>query len=170
MKAVRIRQLFCFFLFFIPLNLYIIGKTMGFGVQWSLFLYQESVSNNFISLFQNINYIINGYYTGITALSIWLWMFGAILMIIALIFTFPLKPEIIPSAKISGIIIICAGILFTSSIMVQYGPYFHGPAGTAIPIGLPVLFVIGGWMYVAAQNEETVDEEDGVQVIAEESG
>ena len=29
------------------------------------------------------------------------------------------------------------------STMVQYGPLFHGPAGIAIPIGLPLLVVIG---------------------------
>jgi hypothetical protein len=163
MKVVRIRQLFCIFLFFIPLNLYIIGKTMGFGIQWSLFLYQESVSNNVISIFQNINYIIGGYYTGITALSIWLWMFGAILMIIALIFSLTLKPDILTNAKITGIIIICSGIFFLLSIMVQYGPYFHGPAGTAIPIGLPVLFVIGGWMLMEGQKGEEAGVHEGQQ-------
>lgn len=167
MKTVRIRQLLCFCLFFIPLNLYIIGKTMGFGIQWSLFLYQESVSNNFVSIFQNINYIIYGYYTGMTALSVWLWMFGAIFMIIALVFSFNPKPERIPGVKISGIITICAGVLFLLSLMVQYGLLFHGPAGTAIPIGLPVLFVIGGWMYMEGRKEEAGDGVQDVQGIDE---
>jgi len=33
-----------------------------------------------------------------------------------------------------------------------------------------VLFVIGGWMYMEGQREETGDEDDDVQGIAEESG
>ena len=28
-----------------------------------------------------------------------------------------------------------------------------------IPVGLPVLFVIGGWMYMEGRNEEAGDEE-----------
>ena len=169
MKPVQIRQLFCFFLFFIPLNLYIIGKNFGFGIQWSLFLYQESVSNNYVSIFQNINYIIYGYYTGMTALSVWLWMLGAILMIIALVSTFAIKSDMLYSSKMTGIIIFCSGLVFLFSIIVQYGPLFHGPAGTAIPIGLPVLFVIGGWMYMEGQKEEAGDDEEEVQEIGEGS-
>jgi hypothetical protein len=42
------------------------------------------------------------------------------------------------------------------------------PAGTAIPIGLPVLFVIGGWMYMEGRKEEAGDEEGEVQGISEE--
>jgi len=43
-------------------------------------------------------------------------------------------------------------------------------AGIAIPIGLPVLFVIGGWMYSEGRKEEAWDEEEEVQGVAEETG
>jgi hypothetical protein len=39
-----------------------------------------------------------------------------------------------------------------------------------IPIGLPVLFVIGGWMYMEGQKKEAGDEEEEVQEIDEVSG
>jgi hypothetical protein len=43
---------------------------------------------------------------------------------------------------------------------------FHSsPAGIAIPIGLPVLFVIGGWMYMEGQKEEAGDEKEEVQGV-----
>ncbi len=37
--------------------------------------------------------------------------------------------------------------LLMVSTMVQYGPFFNGPAGIAIPIGLPVLIVIGYFLW-----------------------
>ena len=43
------------------------------------------------------------------------------------------------------------------------------PAGIAIPIGLPVLFVIGGWMFMEGQKEEEAgDKERDVQGVVEE--
>ena len=72
--------------------------------------------------------------------------------------------------KRGGTLIITAGILFSSSIIIQYGPLFHGPAGIAIPVGLPVLFVIRGWMYMEGHKGEAGDEEDEVQRINEETG
>jgi len=38
-----------------------------------------------------------------------------------------------------------------------------------ISIGIPVLFVIGCWMYMEGQKEEVGDEEDVGQGIAKES-
>lgn len=37
-----------------------------------------------------------------------------------------------------------------------------------IPIGLPDLFVIGGWIFMEGQKEEVVDEEEEVKGIVEE--
>ena len=53
--------------------------------------------------------------------------------------------------------------------MLQFGPYFHGPVGIAIPIGIPLMFVIGGWMYMEGQKEEAGNEDQDVQGIDEES-
>ena len=48
---------------------------------------------------------------------------------------------------------------------------FHSFAvGIAIPIGLPVLIVIGGWMFMEGRKEEVGDEEDEVQGIDDEQG
>ncbi len=44
--------------------------------------------------------------------------------------------------------------------MDQYGPLFHGPAGIAIPIGLPLLVVIGYLLWKDAAGTGTVDECD----------
>jgi len=157
-------------LFFIPLNLYIIGRAFGFGLQWSLFRYQESgMGNSFISIFQDINYVINGQYTGITAFSTVLWVFGAVLMIPALVLLFIPVFKTINMSKISGIITICAGIFMVFSLIVHYGLRFNGPAGTAIPVGLPVMFVIGGWMFTEGRKEETGDDEEDLHEVDEGS-
>jgi hypothetical protein len=39
----------------------------------------------------------------------------------------------------------------------------------AIIIGLPFLFVIGGWMYMEGRKKEAGDEKEEVQGIAEDS-
>ena len=44
------------------------------------------------------------------------------------------------------------------------------PAVNTIPIGLPVLFVVGGWMYGVGAKVGGWDEVDMVQGIAEEIG
>ena len=36
-------------------------------------------------------------------------------------------------------------------------------AGTTIPIGIPVLFVIGGWMFMEGQREEEADDQEGLR-------
>ncbi|MDD1701647.1 MAG: hypothetical protein LUQ31_01535 [Methanoregula sp.] len=49
--------------------------------------------------------------------------------------------------KAAAIVTIAAGCLFLLADMIQYGILFHGPAGFAIPIGVPVILVCGWWMY-----------------------
>jgi len=34
-----------------------------------------------------------------------------------------------------------------ASLIQQYGPLLHGPAGIAIPVGLPLVFAVGWWVY-----------------------
>jgi len=41
----------------------------------------------------------------------------------------------------------------------QYGPFFHGPAGCCVPVGLPLIFGIA-WFVWRSEDEEA-EEEDG---------
>jgi hypothetical protein len=50
--------------------------------------------------------------------------------------------------------------------MAQYGPFFHGPAGVSIPVGVPAVIGIGWWMYrdrgeLADRNDEQGMKDEG---------
>jgi hypothetical protein len=156
----------------IPINIYIIGEDfVGAGIQFPFFRFQVSyLGNSFISIIQEISYIYQGVITGISSISLLFWIFGSLLLLLSIFIPF-LKFRFIRNGnQFSGLMILFSGILFLISVVIQYGPYFFGPAGTAIPIGLPVMFVIGGWMYLEGRKEEDGDEEEEMQGINEGSG
>jgi hypothetical protein len=57
----------------------------------------------------------------------------------------------------SGILGILSGILFLLSIILHYGPLFHNTSGIAIPLGLPILLLIGIWMYLWKDPDNKTD-------------
>jgi len=171
LKGLRKEQIFSIIALMIPINIYIIGDFLGAGFQTSLFKFQiSSYGSSFILVTRDLSYVISGIYKGQTALSTLLWVIGVCFLVSSIFILFLESGASDNLKKRSGTLIIIAGILFISSIIVQYGPFFHGPAGTAIPIGLPVLFVIGGWMYMEGRKEEVGDEVQEVQGIDEKTG
>jgi cadmium resistance protein CadD (predicted permease) len=135
-------------IFLIPVNIYVIGEWLGTGVQWALFRYQQTyVGNCILPISNDFEYISLGIYSGKTALSVIVWFFAVILIIISLILLVSsLKDERI-KRKYCGGILIGAGILFLASCMIQYGLLFNGPAGICIPIGVPAILIAGWWMW-----------------------
>ena len=166
----KIDSLFLLALFALPINIYIIGDFLGAGVQFALVRFQISYQGNSILYVTNdLNYVLLGIYQNLSALSVIFWIIGVLLLVFAIVLLHISKINISIIRKRVGLLILTTTILFLASLISQYGPIFHGPAGTAIPIGLPVLFVIGGWMYMEGQKEEAGDEEEEEQVIDEES-
>ena len=145
-RLLFIRILLCM----IPVNIYIIGKDMiGAGIQFPFFRFQISyLGDSLVSIAQEISYVVQGVITGISRLSLLLWILGSFFLFLSVFFPLLKSQFIRKYDRNSGILILLSGILFLTSIFTQYGLYLYGPAGTAIPIGLPVLFVIGGWMYM----------------------
>jgi len=131
----------------VPINIYVIGNYYGAGVQFAVFRYQESyLGSIFITFFRDINYVLNGTITNKSAISIFIWFFGVIFLILAICLILILNDK---NNKIqnSGIFIILAAIFFLLSLIIQYGPLLSGPAGTTIPIGIPVLIIIGLYIF-----------------------
>ena len=151
MKALHPRQtdiLINLLLFVIPINIYVIGEWLGTGVQWALFRYQQTyLGSNLLPVSRDIEYITLGVFTGKTALSVIVWFFAVILLVISLVLLVADQKEKTVRRKHSGGILIFAGILFLASCMIQYGPLFNGPAGISIPIGVPMILVAGWWMW-----------------------
>jgi hypothetical protein len=128
-------------LFIIPLNFFIIGNSIGIGVQWAFFRYQDSyLGSSFIPVTNDIGYILNGVLTGKTVISEILIIIAAIGFIIAFLI---LLSNYSHAIQISGIITIANGIFLLISTMVQYGPWLHGASGESMPIGVPLILVIG---------------------------
>lgn len=167
LKGIRKEQILSLILLVIPINIYVIGSSIGSGLQTPLFKFQMTgYGSFFIPVTSDLYYITSGHYKGQTALSTLLGVIGVCFLVSAILLLFLEMGAYDEIKKRAGIIIIIAGNLFLGSIIIQYGPLFNGPAGIAIPIGLPVLFVVGGWMYWEGLKDKARD--DVVQGIAGE--
>jgi len=136
-------------LFFIPLNIYVIGDWMGSGIQWALIRYQNSPwGHSFIPVTKDIGYILEGIISGKSAVSSVIWDLGIICLLVSFILLL-IAQQLFSDRKIqsAGIIILTSGSLFLISDVIQYGPLFYGPSGFAIPVGLPLVFFTGILMY-----------------------
>ena len=145
----RIPLILILLLFVIPLNIYVIGEWIGTGIQWALFRYQDTLyGSNLITLTMDFEYITKGILTGKTVFSIAFWIAGTILFIIAFIALGVMVLEGMNEKKhLSGLLVIASGILYLASCMIQYGPFFRGPAGISIPVGIPLILAIGWLIY-----------------------
>jgi len=153
-------------IFLIPMNIYIIGDWMGAGIQWIFFRYINAMDRSGIQLLnREIDFITYGIITGKSASALILWIVGFMLIILAtsmvVYSTTYTSPGLIKKA---AFINIGGAVVFLVSIFIQYGFFLHGPAGMAIPFGIPVLFVIGYLQYrescIMENNPEYKDEDD----------
>lgn len=137
------------FLFVIPMNVYVIGDWMGAGIQWVFIRYIHAMDrNSFLPLYREISLVISGLLSGKSAIASVLWAAGAILVIMAtiLIIYSIIKTDPVTLKK-AAFINVAGAILFLLSVFLQYGILLHGPAGIAIPFGIPVLLIIAYWQY-----------------------
>ena len=126
----------------VPVNIYIIGDWLGTGVQWPLFRYQETyLGGNFLTILADAGYVLQGTLRGRTALSTGMWIFGAIILVSG--FLIALFGEEEGSRRTRGYLLVSGSLLFLLSIAIQYGPILNGPAGMALPVGIPALLVLG---------------------------
>ena len=152
-------------LFLVPLDIYVIGDWIGSGVQWALFRYQDtSYGTSLITLDREIWYVTSGVITGKSALSISLWVAGAVLLFIScIVLAVLLAEEMDEHFRIPGLLVIAAGILLLLSCMTQYGPLLSGPAGFSVPVGIPLVWVVG-WLIFSQEKleQQEADEEEEV--------
>jgi hypothetical protein len=152
----------------VPLNLYVVGDWLGSGIQWALFRYQETYAGTSIIPFtSDLGYIISGTITGRTALSMFAGACGSCLLIVAfclVLFPSPAEPE--RRMKIAGILTLAGGLVFLGSSFHQYGIFLNGPAGLTIPVGIPLVLIIGWIAYSGfylrffPYDEESGEEDD----------
>ena len=151
MSRFNIPKILPWLLFFIPLNIYVIGEWLGTGVQWALFRYQESyLGPSLIFANQDLQYILDGYISGKTALSVLFWITGLIFLVLAVFICSGDRGK--AGTRPSGILCVFCGSTFLIADVIQYGIFLHGPAGICIPVGIPLIFIVGGWLYFEKGN------------------
>ncbi len=144
------------FALFAPINMYIIGDAIGFGIQGIFFRYQKTyLGDNFVTIFRDAEYVTEGIITGKTAISYGVWILGALILVAALILLLISSVEggSDCQARFAGIGVILAAVLFLVSCCIQYGITLHGPAGMTFPFGIPLLIYIGYLLFKDGQEE-----------------
>ena len=132
------------FLFFLPLQCYIIGNDFGVGVQGAMYRYQMTgLGNSVIPITYEIEYVTSGIYTDYAALSVIFWVSGsfvlAITTIISLAFWDKL-PYHIFNYILLGMSV--STIFFLISCFSRYGFFLSGPAGTCLPSGVLLMAIL----------------------------
>jgi hypothetical protein len=134
-------------IFCVPVSVYVIGSMVGAGVQFPLFRYQETyMGANVITIFRDLQYVLEGTITGRSALMPVFWVAGVVSGIVGLasVAVLPCKSRLY-SPRRGGMCIMGAGLLYLVALIAQYGPSFSSSGGYAIPVGIPVL-LLAGWL------------------------
>lgn len=136
-------------LFIVPINIYVIGDWLGAGIQWGLFRYVQSyIGSSLIFFTKYITYISEGTLIGRSALAAGLDIIAAVCLILAFcIVLWGYLTGSIIYVRAAAVVTLVAGCIFLIADMLLYGIFFHGLAGSAIPVGVPVIIACGWWMY-----------------------
>lgn len=161
MNKFKIPLLLQCLVFLIPINIYVIGDWLGTGLQWALFRYQQTyLGNSLILVIKDITYVFNGTISGRSGISLIMWAIGVLLFIIATILViFANIDEDSSLIRKASIFTITGGIIIAFSILVQYGLLLNSQSGFAIPVGIPIILIIGWWMYQGMYEPDDLDNE-----------
>lgn len=141
----------------IPLNIYMWGDWILVSLQWAFFRYQDTAAGSGIfTINRDISFILLGFSTGIhNILAVVFWTAGSILLLAGILLTLYgcIREEAL-RIRTASFFTLGAGILFGLSALERF------TGGFAIPLGLPVLFIIA-WITYRQQPEPGEDEPDG---------
>jgi len=148
-RSITTIRIISLFILLIPVYFFIIGDNYGSGFQTPLFRYQDIFLGSFIIFTSNDVYnVTTGFFQGAMVPTVIFWCLGSIFLIVNIILLFVCTTPVERIIRRSGIIIIISGIFFLVSLILHYGPLFHNSYGIAVPLGLPLYFLIGIWMYL----------------------
>lgn len=137
----------CLIFFILPLQVFIIGDSAGIGIQGSVYRYQwTGYGTFFFPITQEVVFVLNGTYSGRTALSVILWVAGTVLLACTAVFSFCHADDTTINYYrqiMYGLIVSCG--IYLGSCIAQYGFLFHGPGGLSLPLG--ILLIIG-WIAI----------------------
>jgi hypothetical protein len=144
------------------------GNYLLVDVQWALFRFQVTEYGNSLLLgYKDILYIYLGLNTGIYNIAAaGLWATGSIVLFIGLLITVYAAyiEEEFSLLKKASYFTISGGILLGLSAMFR----FNG--GYAIPIGIPIILIIGWWMYQENLDNDEDDEDNDDKMASDDDG
>ena len=144
MTRLRLILAFQFLILLIPLNVYMWGEWLLVNIQWALFRYQQSPYGNSLILgHKDIMYIYLGQTTGLYNIAAALfWTAGALVLLAGLCYTLiAINRHDSGTIRMASYCTISGGIFFCCSAISRF------LGGFAIPVGVPVIFILGWWMY-----------------------
>jgi len=161
MNRFKLSLIFQCLIFLIPLNIYMWGDWILVNVQWALFRYQQSpYGDSLIVGYKDMLYILQGLSTGLyTIAAAVLWTIGTLILLAGLIITIvAYTREESEKLRTASYFTLAGGIFLGLSALCR----FNG--GFAIPIGVPIILIIGWWMYKETDETDEHDNEpeDGV--------
>jgi hypothetical protein len=160
MNRFKLSLIFQCLIFLIPLNIYMWGDWILVSVQWALFRYMQTPYGDSLILgYKDILYILQGQSTGLYNIgSAVFWTAGVLILLAGLIITIvAFTREESDKLKTASYFTLAGGIFLGFSALCR----FNG--GFAIPIGVPIILIIGWWMYKSADDtDETVYEPEDV--------
>jgi hypothetical protein len=159
-------------LFAMPQSIFVIGDYVAVGIRFSFFRFQmvfQSIPQpdgslstvttpSIITVVRELQFIASGIVGsafGRTAVATYVWLAGLIVLIAAAALVISWQVLDNPDhARYPGPLIIITGVLFLVWAMVQFGPFFSGPVGYSIPVGVPFLWYAGYQLMQAANRGE----------------
>ncbi|WP_342770755.1 MULTISPECIES: hypothetical protein [unclassified Methanoculleus] len=146
----------------LPVNIYTLGDAIGAALQFPFLRYQETyLGTSVITVFRDLDYVTSGTITGRSALSILLQLCGTSLLIAAIVYFAARRQENYESFKKPlALLVGGAGGAYLLSCLIQYGPLLHGPAGFAVPVGVPLILAVAWYILRAEDDEDEYNEED----------
>ncbi len=149
-----------FLCFFMPIQIYTVGDGIGAGIQGAFYRYQvTSYGTSFITVSQDVQYVISGMYDGRTAASNLGWVIGDALLIIATILSL-IDDKCSNMRRVITVcsLLIMSGIVFFISAQLQYGLFLCGAAGIAMPFGVVLIIGAGCYFYMMRSSFMTEDD------------
>ena len=150
MRTWIIAVVLCIFWLILPLQCFVIGNDLAFGIQGSVFRYQMTADgNSLIPLTHEVAFVTQGTYAGRTAFMVIFWTLGTVVLTLTTIGALFYRNRL-PQKYVRYIVagLAGAGILYLASCVAQYGLLLHGPAGVSIPLGVLVLFLFAVFLQV----------------------
>jgi hypothetical protein len=146
-------------LFLVPLNVYVYDR-IGAGVQWALFRYQViGGGGSLYSFTSDFVYMVDGLIPWRSNAATTVWFLSVSLLIVSfLLILWGMQTDSQQWFRRSAIIVTFCGVLFLCSDTLLYGIFFYGPGGFCIPVGIPLVIILGVWAYFSNGTRESAAE------------